>query len=314
MMNNDWLSKDTTTAMKGFAILLVIIAHVGHDGFGIRPFVPLGCFGVAIFLILSGYGLMESYHRNGLTGFWKKRLLRILTPYLIWVGFYSLYRVLLHQPLPLGHIRYWFVEYIILWYISFYFVLRFSPKYKWPVMLVIAFLLFWFNSCLQAQQSLSFLIGIWISENKERIINTKPKTLLLIGCSFLIIGVFAFGIRQWFMIIDNGIPITEIKDLFTTQGADNDDFTRKLISLFSKTPIALFLIALMNYIHVGKSRWAYTIGIVAYELYLVHMPFYPYICNSWFNLLVFIVETIIFTYLLYVCDKMVMKQISKPRK
>ena len=36
-----------------------------------RIFTPLGGIGVAMFLILSGYGLNESFKKNGLDGFWK---------------------------------------------------------------------------------------------------------------------------------------------------------------------------------------------------------------------------------------------------
>ena len=103
--------------MKGVAILLVILSHIGHDGFHHRMFVPLGGFGVAIFLILSGYGLMESFKKKGLENYFRKRFLRILTPYILWVMIYTIIMYGMQWQIFLSDIRYWFVEYISIWYI-----------------------------------------------------------------------------------------------------------------------------------------------------------------------------------------------------
>ena len=132
-MQTSLLSKPLTTSMKGIAILLVFISHAGNDGFRIKFLIPLGAIAVAVFLILSGYGLMESYNKNGLCGFWSKRFLRVLFPYLIWIGFYSSLMLLLGKDLSLEDLRYWFVEYILIWYVVFYFVMKYTFRYKWFV-------------------------------------------------------------------------------------------------------------------------------------------------------------------------------------
>ena len=49
--------------------------------FQIRYFTPCGGIGVALFLFVAGYGLSESFDRNGLKNFWKKRLIVVLVPY-----------------------------------------------------------------------------------------------------------------------------------------------------------------------------------------------------------------------------------------
>ena len=51
--------KEYTTTMRGIAILFVVLHHVGNSS-GSVIFTPLGGIGVAMFLILSGYGLNES--------------------------------------------------------------------------------------------------------------------------------------------------------------------------------------------------------------------------------------------------------------
>ena len=317
MEKGDWkdkcfLSKTTTTSMKGVAILLVIIAHIGHIGFGIRVFVPLGCFGVSIFLILSGYGLMESYHRNGLKDFWKKRIIRLLLPYIIWVCFYSVYLLFSHNTVSFDNIRYWFVEYILIWYIAFFFVFNFFPNFKWGLFFVIAILLFWLFPCLQSQQSLSFIIGLFISEYKENVINISPKKLLSIGGGLLFIGLIAFIIRQWVVVANSNIPVVELKDvLVTSSDVDKNSFINKIIQLISKAPIALFLIIILNQIRIDKLKWCYITGLAAYELYLVHMPLYANIQHSVYNLLIFIIEIITFSFLLYKCDNKIINSFKK---
>ena len=74
------ISRDLTVMVKGFAISIIIYGHCGNY-FGIRYLTPLGGIGVALFLLLSGYGINESWIINGRKGYWKKRLLTFFMPY-----------------------------------------------------------------------------------------------------------------------------------------------------------------------------------------------------------------------------------------
>lgn len=61
-----FMGKNSTNIMKGVAILCVVMCHMmGTFGNGIVYFTPLGGIGVSIFLILSAYGLNESWNRGG---------------------------------------------------------------------------------------------------------------------------------------------------------------------------------------------------------------------------------------------------------
>lgn len=62
---NKILSFNTSTILRGIAILLVILQHLGGS-FGTNLLTPLGGTGVAIFLVLSGFGLNESFKKKGL--------------------------------------------------------------------------------------------------------------------------------------------------------------------------------------------------------------------------------------------------------
>ncbi len=68
----NFMSVDYTNILRGAAIILVILMHSTCD-YGLRIFTPLGGIGVSIFLILSGFGISESYKKYGLTDFWRKK-------------------------------------------------------------------------------------------------------------------------------------------------------------------------------------------------------------------------------------------------
>ena len=69
-----WIDRNYTTAIKGFSILTVVWTHSGAR-LSVGGIQFIAGIGVALFLMCSGYGLEISYKKNGLKGFWKKRLL-----------------------------------------------------------------------------------------------------------------------------------------------------------------------------------------------------------------------------------------------
>ncbi len=76
--NQDYLSIDNTSIIKGISVLLVIFCHISMFSFYYGRiesfFAKIGLLAVSIFIFVSGYGLMTQYLRknNYLKGFWKK--------------------------------------------------------------------------------------------------------------------------------------------------------------------------------------------------------------------------------------------------
>lgn len=307
IMSPTLLCKESTTAIKGIAILLVIISHIGQFGYGIRMFVPLGGIGVAVFLILSGYGLMESFYRHGLKDFWGKRFLRVAIPYLIWIIVYSIFLYIWHLPFSIDEIRYWFVEYIIVWYFLFYIAISLTKSYKWLFLGVSAILLIWMMPCLQAQQSLSFPIGMFISCHKNNFKKEKQK-MIWIAAILLIIGSMAFLVKQ--MIASGCYSIWDMNLGYLTvvKNVNDEDILRKLVQIFTKLPTALFIILIGDIIQSDKSKFLVFMGTLAYELYLVHMPLSHYIKCNFLNLVVFIILSLIFSKLLNWVSKTVIQE------
>jgi peptidoglycan/LPS O-acetylase OafA/YrhL len=99
-----FFSIETTTELKGLAILMVVLSHIGYFLVSDHQFlVPLSNYagvGVDLFLILSGYGLVATSLRKPLSigKFYIKRLARVYVPVLITVAFFLLLNFLwLHQ-------------------------------------------------------------------------------------------------------------------------------------------------------------------------------------------------------------------------
>lgn len=120
--------------LKGAAILLVLLGHAGIVRQG-------GAGGVALFLILSGYGLNSACEARGLDGYWQRRIRKVWLPYF----FIGLLDVFLLGPrgaagvlctllgLDLGLIAdltMWYISYIFFWYLAYYLAARLTGKIR----------------------------------------------------------------------------------------------------------------------------------------------------------------------------------------
>lgn len=83
-------SLQTTTELKGFAILAIVFAHIGYylaqDHRFLFPISVLAGVGVDTFLFLSGYGLCHSFLRQASSplSFYRRRVSRIFIP--LWIA------------------------------------------------------------------------------------------------------------------------------------------------------------------------------------------------------------------------------------
>lgn len=137
------IDKQATNILKGIAILLVIFGHLFVTQFLALQnpsFKYLGAQGVAIFLILSGYGLTQSFLNKGLdSSFLARRLRTVLLPYslvtLSWIVIDSFYgKVYSFKTMLLSLVGFdlnltldatmWYISFILIWYLLFYFTFR----------------------------------------------------------------------------------------------------------------------------------------------------------------------------------------------
>ena len=124
----DLISKYRSVIM-GIAILWVVLFHSSVSyGFLINSVARLGNIGVDIFLFLSGIGLFFSYERlktsnNSMLSFYKKRLLRIMPPTIIFLSLWFLYskssETIFRFILDITSLSFWIDGENPGWYIAF---------------------------------------------------------------------------------------------------------------------------------------------------------------------------------------------------
>lgn len=135
--NNKILSFETSNILRGIAILLVIFQHIGGS-FGTNLLTPLGGTGVAIFLVLSGFGLNESFKKKGLNYYWKNRIIRVFIPYFILISLISCFsknfdiRIYFLDILGIKT-SYWYISFLLKQYILYYISTRFFYQFRLPI-------------------------------------------------------------------------------------------------------------------------------------------------------------------------------------
>lgn len=255
-----FLNREFTESLKGVAILLVVLHHMSINT-GTRIYSFLGGLGVAIFLILSGFGLSESYKKRGLTNFWTNRFVRVVIPYWMTLFIFDLWN---QQPqrfvanlLCLGDIH-WFVQYVVVLYIIFYFTYKFCHKWRYIILSVLAFSSLIYCPCLQAEQAFSFLVGILISENKNYF--EKNRRVLVIGA--FILGFLFLALKQ--------IEFIRMRV---------DTTAWNVVNLLNKFPLAFAFIMIGDLF--SKNGYFSFCGKISWEMYLIHCSLLGYFTMYW---------------------------------
>lgn len=285
------MSRDNTEYLRGIAIFMVI-AHYVSNNLDTRILTPWGGIGVAIFLIISGFGLNESFKKKGLHGYWSNKIIRVLIPCWIVEIIWGIINI---KTFNLGYfIRSllcieinWYIRYLVYLYVIFYITSRFITKYRLLVMGICALLMLFTLPEIEAEQSFSFVGGICLSAFPSVLDLCKKHTFLL-GSILGVIGILALGLKQ--------IPII--------RGFEKS-FVYSIIQMFIKLPSGLAIIVfswkLLNprkkYIFLG---W---LGTISYELYLIHCKLLFY-CNV-LGIIVFYLITFILAFLLFKLDNLI---------
>lgn len=252
------LDRSYTNVLRGFAMVLIMFGHVGGAYAEGVWFSPLAGIGVALFLLLSGYGNNESFLTK--RAFGGGKLLKIALPY--WIVAVPLFCINgVHNwwsmGLNLSFIRinsvYWFVGYIMQWYVVYWFAVNYAYRYRWFIFLLFSLLTLMVLPSLQIEQALSFPCGIWLSEHKDWMVSRSHKWLIAMATLFFVVGTLALGLKQ------TGLVRSHME-------------YAPYIDLFTKLPYALTLIiALRPLRFLTNHRVLVFIGGITYELYLVHM-------------------------------------------
>ena len=284
--------------MRGVAILLVLLCHMAGTFFDGRVvyFTPLGGIGVAIFLMLSAYGLNESYIKHGLTNWWRKRLIAVWIPYFIiecsfywtfheWNFWDFLKDITLIKPLYQNG---WYLNYLAVCYIMFYLIMSNSltRKHKivfWGVLSIVSFFVL---SPIRAEQSFSFLAGVIFSEKKEKLKKLNWKT-----GSILIIFSVVFLVLKQTSVIRNAPQL-----IFN------------LVQVMIKLPCGIGICGWIISINKKMNlKLLDLVGKISYELYLVHGYVLGMVSINVRGAFIFVLISTIVTIIFYYVVKIIKK-------
>lgn len=291
-----------TTALKGIAIIIIMLGHL--SGTWTNIFTPFGGIGVALFLLLSGYGLSESYKRNKLNRFWQKRFSRVWIPYfiiitLLFCFWYSDY-FLLDYILDIICIKtsYWYIGFMIRCYIVFWISYKFLYKYRLYILFFYGITTIFYMSGTSGEQPLSFFVGVLFSEKSIKLDGNKFTSWKYI-ILFLIIGALFLAVKQtsWFRVFvqDAGLIIPT-----------------NIIQSFIKLPLALFIMMVMVHIKcLHRNVLLLFTGMISYELYLSHYPFYGSFNYNFYYALTLIAFCYILSWFFYMFNCFISRLINK---
>lgn len=286
----DWISPTLSTELKGLAIIMVVLSHVGYflvnDTRFLWPFSIAAGIGVDLFLLLSGYGLAASQMKSNLKPleFYKKRLIKLFVPFwLALIVFFGLNFIFVKSGYSWTYILQSFLGIFPqaglytdinspLWYLTFLlgfyllFPLVYNKRFPWLSAIILAllpylFVYFWkpefFNNILHMYKLhyLAFPIGVllaWLVTKlpSAEILEKWSKGWTAVIYYLVLISVFALFI---YSNIDSGINGTPLK--------------HQLMSL-----VGVFSILIVFILKKIEFKTFYWVGVFSYEIYLWHWP------------------------------------------
>ena len=266
---------------------------------------------VALFLILSGYGLEESFQQNGLDGFWQKRINKVLLPTAFFICAYNyLFPYLssdgdlsvgasMHKCLDeLLYIKptFWFIFFIAKCYVVYWLGSRFL-KGRLRLLFFVVCALVCLNiqaPCghLEAEQSFSFLAGVLLSMNKTRLAALSAKETKRGMFLLLFIGAFFFCLKA-------------IPPLHDLKGSIAYNY---LLCPF-RLSIGLAFIPLFSMLRPERSALLKMSGKYSLEIYIAHIPFIGLITDAT-STVVFLAYSVLAFAILLVYRNLVEKKLN----
>lgn len=283
---------DHTCILKGIAIALIIWGHVGKR-IGIGSIQWIAGIGVSLFLICSGYGIEASYEKNGLSGYWIKKLWNVIIPFyaVSFVGIFVAEKASIMGLVDILTFRtQWFINYILFCYIIFWAITSVIKDNNKRVCAFIAAFAVWFiidslfftvadAPFLRARQMPSFVLGILMALKKEEMKNLLKSNVAFVAN--LIIGVVFLGVTN--------LPVIKATPIVFSN----------FLSLFTTVPLALFVICLTTkFDSLFSNASLLFIGSISYELFLVHNYSSILVANRIGSLLIFTIITMLLAWTL----------------
>lgn len=279
-----------TDQLRGLAIFFVVLGHLWVHVSRTQAHVILSDDAVALFLIISGFGLTISSMREKprLQEYFSRRIKRVMVPYwiativIIFLDYFILGNLLPAgsllltflgvnfkiELLRLDYVR-WFVTFILFWYLLFFLNCRTDHRGRFMVsLLVIGFLLLPLNYYIfhfTWYQFLSFPVGCVLAAYHDRLVTIYQNRRR----AFLVTSILAilYVLTYKFMMGYEGIKAVVIGKL--------PNILLTYLSEINSLMLSLGIIFVFGYlVEKGyKSKLLLLLGRYSYEIFLLHGVF-----------------------------------------
>lgn len=210
------LLKEDSHMLKGIAALLVLVCHLPNyvqSGFIFYHFATIGNIPVAIFFMVSGYGLMINYINKKLQkGFWKKRIIPVVSAMVVIICEYMILWKFLGKKytmldVALSYVRgnplilySWYIITILLFYILFYFLSLFIKNEKMMIFSMMLCITIYAVVCMNIgwgmnyyESCLCFSMGNTLAvlmKKDDRLIGKKASSIGKISVCIILFFIF----------------------------------------------------------------------------------------------------------------------------
>ena len=258
------ISKNVSMFLRGIGTFFVILAHYSQwyltmaDGNNIWQLLSkTGRYGVAVFFVVSGYGLVFSVRGGGLDTHWiYRRIINVYFPYIVIVGIIHLLEK--KQWTTSGVVRYllgmdaWFVFVIIIFYIIFYLAWKFSKHSMiWiavGVTITSVVLALTIKDSVWYASNISFLVGVAAGQYDKKIgewLHEKRKmcSIVLLIAFLCSGGVYTFFTNRSEVIYLVGkIAASALWAMLLIAVFANRDISNSIIERIGTASLEIYLI------------------------------------------------------------------------
>jgi Predicted acyltransferases len=312
--NITFLDKTHTSVLKGVAILLVILGHLGFINHS-------GAYGVAIFLIISGFGLTQSYLKNGTKDFLIKRYNKVLLPYMfITTIWFIIDKIVFKTTYPINEViktvvgiqpkspidpSMWYITFLLLWYMAFYFIFSLPQNNYSKVLMIfiVSYLAYKYKYYFSSDSGaglyvLEFPIGICLGFLYNKIKQIKTYRLNVLFC--IVAVLFGFLYRDLSKSID--VSFNNYLLSILTMSISIICITSILISINNINILSLF-----NILFDKLGSISYEIYLIEFMIMLKYYSLFTYIGNRWIRLIIFLLSVSALAILLKITINLIRK-------
>jgi peptidoglycan/LPS O-acetylase OafA/YrhL len=287
----------TTQELKGLAIILIIVAHVGYglvnDSRFLWPITNLAGLGVNIFLFVSGYGLTVSSIRKplGIKEFYTKRLKKLFLPFWIVLAIYFLLDYfVLKRTYPAEYVArsfagifktadmhadidspLWYFSFILFYYLLY--PILYIKKRPWLTAIIfygITYALLHHSQYIENLDNVRFykvynlafplgMVAAWLTSNQAAI-SKKLK-------SYISPAFKSKALRRGFYY--GSIALLILLFIYGRKHSAPWDSPRREQAINILTMFCLIGVFLLKKVDF---KFLYIFGIYSYEVYLLHWP------------------------------------------